>query len=481
MIQRIVLYGSGKRCNVLCEILRNSNIEILTILDSDSNKWGHIMNGQRIESPNRVYELKKENICITVASLDAIKKIRETLGRKYQYDLEREIHYNQIVLEAYKQNSIIKRFITGQSIQKNERWNVLFDCYNGLVLGGVEAWTIGLCKALIEDGIKQTYILSDMGIYQIPPVIESNIIYVDINHQEQFSINTILNLIKAIKKKLPCKVITCTTNEVMLAAYLIKRYYPDAIEIISVIHNSNEKVYEDYMDFRKCADFYVSVSQDIRYDMIQQGVPKDIIYSMNCPFSCEPVLDRTYSNEISKPIRLGYAGRIEYSQKRMDLLLKLIRILIEKKIEFRMELAGEGSARSEMEEIVNSNQWNEKVCFLGRIERSEISCFWRGQDICINIADFEGRSISIIEAMGNGAIPIVTATSGVREDITEGKNGYIVPIGDYQTMAKRIEYLSYHREVLYKMGKLAHSAVYPKSSMKSHLKFWKKILSCNSQ
>lgn len=91
------------------------------------------------------------------------------------------------------------------------------------------------------------------------------------------------------------------------------------------------------------------------------------------------------------------------------------------------------------------------------------------------MADYEGRSISTLEAMGNGAVPIVTATSGVKEDIIDGLNGYIVPLGDYYTMADRIEYLAQHRSQLFQMGKLAHEVIYPKSSMKKHIEFWKEV------
>ena len=95
---------------------------------------------------------------------------------------------------------------------------------------------------------------------------------------------------------------------------------------------------------------------------------------------------------------------------------------------------------------------------------------------CVNIADYEGRSISITEAMGSGAVPIVTATSGVKEDIRQGKNGYIVPIGSYCDIAKHIEYFFLNREMLCTMGRLAHDAVLPKSYMKKHIDFWKEIL-----
>ena len=92
------------------------------------------------------------------------------------------------------------------------------------------------------------------------------------------------------------------------------------------------------------------------------------------------------------------------------------------------------------------------------------------------MADLEGRAISICEAMGCGAVPVVTDTSGVREDISDGVNGYIVPIGDYKTAADRIEYLYHHRSRLPEMGKIAHEVVYPKSRMEPHIKFWKDLL-----
>lgn len=188
---------------------------------------------------------------------------------------------------------------------------------------------------------------------------------------------------------------------------------------------------------------------------------------------------RTYTYNKFLPLHIGYAGRMDgmqYSQKRMDLILKLIEVLTEKKIYFVMELAGDGPARTEMEKYVVLHHLSEYVKFLGIVRREKIPSFWKRQDICINLADYEGRSISIVEAMGNGAVPIVTNTSGVKEDIIDGINGFIVSLGDYFKVAEKIEYLDKNREKLKEMGKLAHKAVYPKSLMKPHLRFWNQIL-----
>lgn len=162
--------------------------------------------------------------------------------------------------------------------------------------------------------------------------------------------------------------------------------------------------------------------------------------------------------------------------KRTDLLLRLAEVLLEKNENFILEIAGAGEYETNVRTFIDEERMGGYVRVIGRLSREEIPSFWERQDICVNISDTEGRSISIIEAMGGGAVPVVTATSGVREDIEDGVNGYIVPLGDYRAMADRIEYLSAHRDRLPQMGGLAHERIYPKSLMGPHLDFWKELL-----
>ena len=353
----------------------------------------------------------------------------------------------------------------------------MFSLKSGFILGGIEEWTTGLCEAMIKSGRKQTYVIAKEGDYHVPELLKTHMVLIDMSSPVQFSTDSVLNICKAILRKLPCKIITTQPDEIMLAAYLVKCCYPDLVEIISTIRGGQEQIYEAYMDFRKCPDLYIGVSQDIRRSMIQRGIAPEKILTMCVPFACEKVLKRTYTTNEALPVKIGYAGRMEKIQKRMDLLLKLFARLDEKKIDFEAELAGDGPMREEMGEFVCSNHLESKVKFLGRIQRSEIPAFWKKQDICVNIADYEGRSHSIIEAMGNGAVPVVTDTSGVRDDIVDGINGYVVPLGDYSAMADKIAYLVKNRERLLEMGKAAHDEVYPKSRMEDHLRFWETVFS----
>lgn len=480
MIDKVILYGAGRRCKALCNLLQLNNIEVAAIIDNNPSKWGDTIEGILVEGPDAIRKFRNANLCITIADYRIKKEVGALLQEKYKYNVaEKEIHYDKLILRSYKENRKIGKYILEKSLPINSEKSLLFDCYCGLILGGVEAWTMDLCGALIESGKDHIYIISDNGIYKIPSVLAGHIINVEINHAERFSESSILNLIDALIRKLPCKVVTCTTNEVMLAAYLIKMRYPQLIEIVSVIHNSNNSVYESCMDFSECPDIFIGVSQDIKEDMIQRGIVPEKIYSMTCPFPCEKVLYRSYTEDGAFPIHIGYAGRMdgmEYSQKRMDLILKFIGALVNKGVDFKMELAGDGVARKQMEEYISIHKWNEKVRFLGRLDRTKMASFWRKQDICINLADYEGRSLSILEAMGNGAVPIITNTSGVKEDIIDGVNGYIVPVGDYILAADKVEFLKNNRQCLAAMGEKAHGEVYPKSLMKPHMEFWEALL-----
>lgn len=477
MGRKLVLYGAGQRGRILCRILNELHISNLMIVDSNIGLIGSEIEGHFVEEPEKIKEFHDCILCITIADKKEKHCVREKLINEFGYSDKQIITYEKVILDAYTSSKeFFQQILDMKRSTVGGKDAVLFDCYNGLGFGGVEAWTMDLCCARIKNGDSNVYVITDKGDYEVPCELKGQILSAYVDHSIHFSKDTVLDLIRIIMSKIPCKVVTCTVNEVMLAAYFVKKLCPDMVKVISVIHNSNEEVYERYMEFRECSDIYVGVSQDIKRDMIVRGIYPTRVYSMTCPFACERLLYREYTENAAMPICIGYAGRMEYVQKRMDLFMKLMKTLKKRRVDFVMEFAGDGTARCDMEAFVACNKLESSIKFWGALKRSEINDFWKRQDICINLSDYEGRCISKLEGMANGAVPVVTETAGAREDITDGVNGFIIPLDDYCIAADRIEYLFQHRESLRKMGMLAHDAVYPKSSMESHLEFWEKII-----
>ncbi|MBP3602569.1 MAG: glycosyltransferase [Lachnospiraceae bacterium] len=473
-MKNVTLYGSGRRCSHLLEYIQQGSITIQYIIDSNPSKWGSYIDGYRIYPPEVLQNVKNVPICITIADKTAAEEIRKSIKEKY--GLINEICYFDLIRYAYQEMYRVRQCIEQKKTKDNARQTIIFDCYKGLVLGGIEEWTKGLCMQLSKSGETNVRILSDCGQYAIDKELESHIDKIDIDHYHLFEDSTIFNILKYLSSHLPCTIISSQPDIVLYVAGIIKYNLPDEIRIISVIHGGSERIYNNYMTYKEYIDEYVCVSQDIQQALIARGIPQEIVHSMTCPVECVERLERTYSEDSSKPIQVGYAGRIEIPQKRMDLMQKVIACLEDEKVNYHFNIAGDGLALNMLKEYVRENDLEGRVTFWGRIDRSEIYQFWQKQDIYVNVADYEGRSISQLEAMANGAVPIATRTSGTREDIMDDQNGYTVDIGDYEGISKKIKYLACHRERLKTMGRLAHDTVYPKCQTKAHTEFWNELL-----
>lgn len=197
---------------------------------------------------------------------------------------------------------------------------------------------------------------------------------------------------------------------------------------------------------------------------------------MTVPIKQDLNKKRTYLYDVKNPIKIGYAGRIEIFEKRADIMLKLIQTLEHIKIPYEMNIAGRGSYYNNINDYILHNCLQDHIHMLGLISRENIPEFWINQDIAINVSDNEGRPISNMEAMLYGAVPVVTETMGILDDVRNGENGIIVPINDYKTMAEKIVYLSENRDVLKSMSQKASSEIKSKISMDKYISLWKSVL-----
>ena len=478
MDRGVVLYGAGKRCRILIEALGVNSVSIIAIIDSNPQMSGTSMLGYTIEGPESLRKYRDYRICITVGDWNEYRDIEKKIVEEYGFSLDNVILRNELIFEAVSKDPELIDYIklNGRRTEKECNNPIYFGVIGGLVLGGVEERVKLLCSSMIKNGRENTYIITDNKQYEgVYAEIEDHLIKTDV--VEEHLRENITCLVKTIVDLGPCTLVTNQPDELLVASYIVKSIRPDIVRVFSIISGGFEQLYDEYTKMAIRSDLYIGVSEDIKKAFLDRGISN--VVSMKVPFPCEEVIERNYSISETLPLRIGYAGRLDGfkgSQKRMDVLLKVIEGIHEEGIPFLLEIAGDGPAETDMKRFVSDRNLDRKVSFLGRIEKSQIQNFWKEQDIGINVADYEGRSISVAEIMGGGAVPVVTDTSGVREDIENGINGYIVPIGDYSSVIERIKYLNAHRETLSDMGRRAHRDIWPKSRMDVHLRFWEKIL-----
>ena len=134
-----------------------------------------------------------------------------------------------------------------------------------------------------------------------------------------------------------------------------------------------------------------------------------------------------------------YGGRVEQKQKRILDLIALSDLLALQKGRFHFKIVGDGPQLGQLTEHFEKKKYlNVSTEFTGLVAHERMGRLWASSDISILFSEFEGMSISMLESMGQGCVPIVTDVSGSKETIAHGQTGFIVTVGDVGVMAEII-------------------------------------------
>jgi len=134
----------------------------------------------------------------------------------------------------------------------------------------------------------------------------------------------------------------------------------------------------------------------------------------------------------------------------ISLLIRAIPQVIQEQPDTKFFIAGDGSDRQDLEKEANSLNLGSSVQFLGRLPHEKMAELLSQADIYVSTSLFDGTSVSLLEAMGSGAFPIVTDISANREWIVDGENGFLVPVDQAEVLANRIVNAIRDRDLLEK-------------------------------
>ncbi|MBQ7920645.1 MAG: glycosyltransferase family 4 protein [Lachnospiraceae bacterium] len=470
-MDNLFLYGSGKRCQILLNLLDEVEMKVSGVVDSDSTKWGKIIENYEICSPDILKNVKNGYVCVTFYSSLVEEPIWNRLREDYNIPGDRIVSFHDLLIRIFAR----KDMVDDLKMSKGQ-WKTLFDGSWELELGGVEAWLKDVVWGLVECGYKELYLVTKKNQMNMPIGIKDYIIDFCLYNTPKFMEKHIREGVRLILHELPCTIVFSRVDELMLAAYLVKQKYPNEIKIVMVDHGSCDGMYRDILSYQSGIDYYMCVSSGIKEELVKRGVSSRQVTVMTCPVQYDISLERTYSLDMNSPVQIGYAGRLEIFEKRIDILMEVLIKLEEKKVNYHFSIAGDGTQYAAVEDYVREKNICERVSLLGRINHDRICEFWKKQDIAVNTSDNEGRPLSNMEAMINGAVPVVTRTIGILDDVVDGRNGYIVPIEDAEAMADRILYLAMNRTLIREFGMRARQEMLCKSDRKKHIEMWKSVL-----
>lgn len=105
----------------------------------------------------------------------------------------------------------------------------------------------------------------------------------------------------------------------------------------------------------------------------------------------------------------------------------------------RLVVVGDGTRRAELEGLV-ADRGIEHVTFTGL--RRDVPRLLAGGDVFALSSVHEGVPISVIEAMTQGLPVVATDVGALRDQVTEGVDGFLVAAGDAASLAERLTRLA---------------------------------------
>jgi glycosyltransferase involved in cell wall biosynthesis len=228
------------------------------------------------------------------------------------------------------------------------------------------------------------------------------------------------------------------------------------IRCLGMCHADDEdQYYRPLSWYEPVISQFIGVSKECE-SRLAQSMPyrRDDIAMLPYGVRVPAVLRRDYQ---TKPLRLIYAGRVTQPQKRVWDFIPLVENLLRARVRFVFDIIGNGDEFEPLRQMMKARVPAADVHFHGRIPHSEMAAQWSSHDIFVQVSDFEGTSVSMLEAMAHGAVPVVTAaSSGIAGVINHGDNGYVVPVGDMAAMANVMAQLAGDETLLPAASQAAH-------------------------
>lgn len=233
------------------------------------------------------------------------------------------------------------------------------------------------------------------------------------------------------------------------------KFFRPQTKLISVIHN--QLPFMVNQECRSQSDAIVCVSKKID-EIASQFTNSEnlftIINGADFPFAKEV---ESIERDLTQ-LKLIFVGRIENRQKGVFLLPEIISKLIEKKYQIELRIVGIGPDSDVLKKMITNMNLNKFIHFEGLVKPEYIAKYYQTHHIMLLPSYFEGLPLTLIEAMGNGCVPIASLLPDSTDICIEnGKNGFLISVGDTSGFISKIELLFNDRNLLKKMSSSAVS------------------------
>jgi len=127
--------------------------------------------------------------------------------------------------------------------------------------------------------------------------------------------------------------------------------------------------------------------------------------------------------------KIVYSNRLHKPLYRIDQVVRYFHTFSESYPDWKLVIGATGPETTTLEELVSDLGLDEKVTFAGWLDRDANREWYAKSAIYISIPESDGTSVSVLEAMSAGCIPVLSDLAVSHEWIQPDKNGVIEVFG----------------------------------------------------
>jgi glycosyltransferase involved in cell wall biosynthesis len=223
---------------------------------------------------------------------------------------------------------------------------------------------------------------------------------------------------------------------------------------LAIAHSDSRGFYDPLKHYSRFVTRAIGVSEEICRQFVEySGLPEEAVTWV--PYGVE-VSESTPTEISDRALRLAFVGRLANEDKRAGDLIHIAKALSASGLDFEFEVVGDGPLFAKFESELSSELESGKVKLHGWVSGAEVLNTLRASEVFLLTSDSEGFCIALVEAMANGCCPVVTdIRSGNRQLVEDGKNGFVVPVGDIDAFVDRITILAADRQRTLEMQQAA--------------------------
>jgi glycosyltransferase involved in cell wall biosynthesis len=179
-----------------------------------------------------------------------------------------------------------------------------------------------------------------------------------------------------------------------------------------------------------------AISESTRDDLVARGVPSARVRVIHPGVDGKHYTPGPPGRRSIAPSFL-YVGRLK-RYKGISFALQALALARRRRPDLRLEIAGTGDYRPELERLAARLQLDKAVIFHGFVSEERKIDLMRSAWANVFPSPKEGWGITVIEAAACGTPSLASESPGLRDSVRHGETGFLVPHGDIEALAARM-------------------------------------------